>query len=161
MSKLIIMSGIPGAGKTTYANSIKDAYVVSNDIIRFRLTKGVFLSQKEWNNLPIDPIQEKLIISSSKRYSVVILDCTALTNKKRLEYYNKYKRYFDEFEIIYINTSLFTCIYRNSKRVRQVPIWQIIKLRLKWEPFNSEIKKLFKVYTVRRNDIYEIKSIFS
>ena len=150
MNKLIIMSGIPGAGKTTYANKLKNAYVVSNDEIRFSLTNGVFLNQKDWNALPVDPIQEKLIIEASKKYKTVVLDCTALTNKKRLDYYNKYKNYFNKFELVFMNTNLATCIYQNSLRDRVVPLSKIFEMYQQLEPINSIVKNIFKVKTIKK-----------
>ncbi len=148
MNKLIIMSGIPGAGKTTYANNIKDACVISNDDIRFSMTGGVFLNQKEWNALPIESIQEKFIIEASQKYHTVILDCTALTNKKRLEYYNKYKKYFNEFELIFMNTGLLTCIKQNLLRDKVVPLFKILEMYRQLEGINKEVKKVFQVKIV-------------
>ena len=45
MSKLVVLSGIPGAGKTTYAHNYGATKVVSNDEIRFKITKGKFPGQ--------------------------------------------------------------------------------------------------------------------
>lgn len=148
MSKLIIMSGIPGAGKTTYACSIRNAYVVSNDNIRLDLTGGVVLPQRAWNNLPIDDIQEELVIGASQDHDIVILDCAALTNAQRLEYYNKYKNYFNQFEIIHMNTPLRTCIRRNHDRARRVPLKQILKMKLQWQDFSDKVKSVFTIKTI-------------
>ena len=145
MSKLILMSGIPGAGKTTYAHNIPNAKVISNDDIRFSLTHGVFLEQKEWNALPVEPIQEKLIIEASKKYKTVILDCTSITNQKRLYYYNKYKDYFNKFELIFLNTALEKCLYQNSKRDKRVPDWKIIEMNGQLETISEEVQKVFKI----------------
>lgn len=145
MRKLILMSGIPGAGKTTYAHSIKNAYVISNDDIRYSLTGGVFLNQKEWNALPIEHIQSKMIVEASKQSKVVVLDCTALTNERRIEYYNKYKDYFDKFELILMNTNITECIHRNSQRERVVPTWKIVEMSNQLETINKEVKNLFRV----------------
>lgn len=79
--------------------------------------------------MPIESIQEELVIGASYDHDIVILDCAALTNKQRLEYYNKYKNYFTQFEIIHMNTPLRTCIRRNSERARRVPLKQILKMK--------------------------------
>lgn len=143
MSKLILMSGIPGAGKTTYAKNVAGACVISNDDIRFELTGGVFIRQKEWNKLPIENIQEQRIIEASQQYDTVILDCTALTNEKRFDYYRKYSPYFDEFELVFMNTPFWVCVRRNYNRKKKVPFFQILKMKFQLEDIDNKIRLLF------------------
>ena len=143
MSNLIIMSGIPGAGKTTYAKAIPNAKVISNDDIRFSLTHGVFLDQKEWNQLPIVPIQEHLINEASKTNQTVVLDCTSLTNSIRANLYYKYQSLFDRVSLVVLNPGLLVSIARNYQRDKVVPLAQILNMYNIYEDVNEEILSLY------------------
>ena len=148
MSKLIILSGIPGAGKTTYAHNIKSSKVVSNDEIRFNITKGRFPGQFIWDHLPILRKQFKEVIKDVGRDSVVVLDSTMLTNKRRIACFNKFKDYFDEIELHIFVPNLDKSIKQNSMRDRVVPLKQIQKMYDEFEYPDDYVIQNFKIFYI-------------
>lgn len=117
MSKLIIMCGIPGSGKSTWAKAhmspVFDEYV-SRDEIRFRLvTEGEPYFSREDDVFKIFCQRIDMGLRSG---ATVWADATHLNMKSRLKllYNLKYKP--TEIEIVWMNTDYETAIERNEKR---------------------------------------------
>ena len=135
MSKLYLMCGIPGSGKSTYlANYVKSHYtdefsnmykIVSRDAIRFSLLKegdDYFSCEREVFNIFI-----KEIFNALREGKDCFADATHLTRVSRKKLFNAIldcnKRYFDKgflkvdkIYAIYLNTPLDICLERNENR---------------------------------------------
>ncbi|MFA5422182.1 MAG: ATP-binding protein [Bacilli bacterium] len=123
MSKLIIMSGIPGSGKTTYALGVKSILpkvaIISSDEVRRQVTGRADDGTQEtkvWQEF------EKRIIAASSEYDIVIADSTALTNLLRMRWLQAFRPHFDKIELVYLNIPFGVCWERNIARERMVPI---------------------------------------
>ena len=98
MSKLVILSGVPGSGKSYFSKSLKKlksshVYVVSSDELRREIT-GI------QSNLSEDELMWKLFYSLAKTFSldkdgVVILDATHVTTELRVSKNKQLKKLFD------------------------------------------------------------------
>ena len=120
MSKLIVLSGVPGCGKSTWANEFiaeNSAIVVSRDEIRFSLLKegeDYFSHEDEVTATFYDKINKYLAL---KAYDYVIADATHNTVKARnymLDHIN-----MDNVEqIIVVNfyISIDQCMKQNRQR---------------------------------------------
>lgn len=118
MSKLIIMSGIPGSGKSTYAKAAMeegDVYV-SRDEIRFSMVKEdeLYFSKE-------DEVFETFvhtIVINLRDGKTVWADATHLNPKSRLKLLNEIEMYLMPFEIdvLCMKTPLKECIARNENR---------------------------------------------
>lgn len=118
MSKLFLMCGIPGSGKTTWLkNNVNDKFgtVFSRDAIRFSLLKDgneYFSKEKEVYDILIENINNSL------QYDLdVFVDATHLNPVSR----TKLLRRLDlsntiEVNAIVMDTPLSVCLKRNAQR---------------------------------------------
>jgi len=116
MSKLIMMCGVPGSGKSTWIkNNFPDIIPVSRDAIRFELLDkrgGEYFDYE-------DEVFDKFIyqiIGSLIVDEIAIADATHLNKKARAKVLNKVAKFADEIEIIVIEVPLETALIRNELR---------------------------------------------
>lgn len=149
--RLIVLTGIPGSGKSTYAQKIlehnKKAFIVSSDQIRLELLGKVDdFSQEE---LVFEKF-ENLIIEKSNDYEIIIADSAATTNTRRLLWAKKFAPHFKEIHLVYFKTSLRTALRRNKKRAHVVPFKDMIIMRKTFEKPSKEVLKNFDHFSVIR-----------
>ena len=116
MSKLILMCGVPGAGKSTWVrNNFSNITPVSRDAIRFELLDergGDYFAYE-------DEVFEKFIhqiIGSLAVDEVTIADATHLNRKSRAKVLNEVAKFADEIEAIVMDVHLETALERNDNR---------------------------------------------
>jgi predicted kinase len=148
----IIVSGVAGVGKSTWVQNWKNTHsqynvmTISLDDLRFELFNT-------YVNLTYQ--QEKIVwstaieraIKASNDFDYVIMDSTALKNKRRMWYYNQLKNYYKDFWLIIIDRPLEICLSQNQKRDRHVPDKVIKEMYDYKEQPNDDVKKNFKVVT--------------
>lgn len=122
MSKLLLLCGIPGSGKSTWVSKFIDennAVVVSRDEIRFSLLQedeDYFSHEKEVTERFYKTIHELL---EAGQYDYVIADATHNTPRSRADALREIGAHLIEgVEIIpvYFNVPVEVCKYRNSLR---------------------------------------------
>ena len=114
MNKLYTMVGIPGAGKSTFANSHPECVVVSSDAIRAE----VFKNEYDLSNMRrVFEIVNERVAAALAEGKDVIYDSTSLTRKIR---HNIIKTFNAEHIAIFVNTPIDICIERDAKRYRHV-----------------------------------------
>ena len=128
MSKLIIMVGAPGSGKSTFAKTMAEEYknmvIVSRDEIRYSIVK----EDEEYFSREDDVIAEYYytIAKNLDEGKTVIADATQLNPKGRNKVFTNVKFLAKEpftVETILFNVPIETCIKRNDYRSgrRRVP----------------------------------------
>ena len=126
MANLIILSGIPGAGKSTFVNTHKwneSVVVLSTDQIRKRLTGDA-------SCLDRDNEVWKFIYDTLARPHVnatYIVDATNIVAKRRKSYL-EYKHNFDSIRLYCLLVDLEVALERNERRARHVPEDVIINM---------------------------------
>ena len=126
MANLIILSGIPGAGKSTFINKHNwggPIIVLSTDLIRKQLTGDA-------SNLSKDTEVWKYVYGALEHpHSDVtyIVDATNLVAKRRKSYL-PYKKNFDNIKLYCLLVDLEVALERNEKRTRHVPEDVIISM---------------------------------
>ncbi len=146
MSKLYIMMGIPGSGKSTWCEeniSNKDSYV-SRDRVRFGLLKAgdnYFSKENEVYKEFINIIDKKLMT-----YNEVYVDQTSLNSGARRKLIRSLQIKPDEIHVIWLKTPLQKSLLQNAKRkgLERVPDHSIIQMygRLERPTWSEGIKYL-------------------
>lgn len=155
MSTCIIMSGVAGSGKSTWVkawvaeHSECSVYTISLDDLRSKLFgKYSNLTHQQENEMWRQVIVEA--IEASWSYDYLIIDSTALKNKRRMWYYNHLRHFWGQFELVIIDKPLEVCLTQNRKRERQVPNRVIEEMYNYQEQPNEEVIKAFdKIYTYK------------
>jgi predicted kinase len=117
MSKLILMMGVAGAGKSTWIreNTCKADAIVSRDKIRFEELdeKGgdYFAHEDEVFRRFIAQIIGGLVAGET-----VYADATHLNRKARTKVLSKVRKYASEIEVVWIKVPLETAIKQNELR---------------------------------------------
>ena len=147
MKTLIMLSAMPGSGKSTWAKAYQEAHphtlIVSSDEIRFELTGQTqdFSKQKEvWELFSLR------IHEYAKKYDDVTVILDALNDLNCLrEKYVKENPEFDKYELVVFPRTVEEIRYWNKQRkeVSIVPDDQLEVLINKWEEPSEEIIKLF------------------
>lgn len=119
MARLIILSGIPGSGKSTFARDCNwhgPVVILSTDNIRKTLTGDASCLDK-------DEVMWKYIYAILDKPHVdatYIVDATNLVSKRRKSYL-QYKHNFNTIELIYLYVDTDIALARNAARDRHVP----------------------------------------
>ena len=122
MSRLIMMMGIAGAGKSTWIKqNYPDVEPVSRDAIRFDILdeKGgeYFDHEDEVFNSFI-----RQIIGSLVADEVTIADATHLNRKARLKVLSRVRKYADEVEVVWVRVPLETALRQNAMRTGRAKV---------------------------------------
>lgn len=151
MKTLIVLSALPGAGKSTYSEQFrrthKNVFVVSSDEIRKELTG-------EYQNFAMEKEVWETYLNRLNEYAkkelddlTVIADATNPTNYFR-KYYFENTYGYDEKILVTIfkpwELLLKQNMMRNEKKI--VPLYAMEKLRAEWENPNQEIIELYDQY---------------
>jgi predicted kinase len=117
MSKLYILCGAPGAGKSTYARDLANRLnitIVSRDVVRFSMVsedEEYFSKEKAVFKEFIRQINEHL-----KNNEDVIADATHLNRASRKKLIKNITVKPTDVEAIFVNTPLEICLERNENR---------------------------------------------
>lgn len=128
MNILIVLCGLPGSGKSTYAKYLTESghfECVSTDQIRKRFygnenTQG---NSKDVFTTAFFHLQTYGLIKKN-----CVFDATNITPQARRKVIEKCRPYYDLIICKYINTPLDICLQRNSQRERVVPKEVILRM---------------------------------
>lgn len=120
MSKLVIMVGLPGSGKSTYATKYTTqdrTTLVSTDEIR-----GELYGNPETQGNAQDVFNEayRRIEIALRAGDTVVFDATNLKARNRRYIINKFRPLADSIIAEYLNTPIEECIHRDELRSRTV-----------------------------------------
>lgn len=131
MTKLLMMYGLPGSGKTTQAKELEKEGThvrVNKDDIR----KEYFPDWTRKNEKEVIYIEDSEIIAELREGNNVVVDDTNLHPKHETRLKKIAADEGAEFESMFIDTPLEICIRRNNKRDRPVPLEAIISMYNKY-----------------------------
>ena len=131
MNRLVVLSGVPGSGKSYFSNALREdkekhVYIISSDQIR----KDICGNQQD---LSQDSLAWKIFYSLVKTYSedkdgIVILDATNAKKEYRLDNIKPYKGLYDEIDLVCFHIEKGLVLKQN--REREFPIPEDALLRL-------------------------------
>lgn len=126
MSKFIMMIGIAGSGKSTFAEKIaqrEDAVVLSSDKLREELFENVWEFRR---NAELFGEMYRRAYKYLCEGRNVILDATNIYRRQRKYILKKFKAFFKE--CYFIKTPLSRVLYQNRQRDRNVPEYIIRRM---------------------------------
>lgn len=134
MTKLILLSGVPGSGKTTFAKKMEFFYrrnfpeqlqpafnVVSSDELRVEITgERTDLSRdaEMWERFYRLPIE---YLYSHHENTITVLDATHISSAKRVEIAKKYSEHYDRIVIIQFQVDKNAILEINRQRKHKIP----------------------------------------
>lgn len=118
--KLLCLRGLPGSGKTTYANELanKGWVRVNKDDLRAMLNNSKFSKDNESYILSL---RDEIIISSLVQGKNVVVDDTNLDPKHLIAFESIAGEFLADFEIRFFDVDVEECIKRNKLREKPVP----------------------------------------
>lgn len=147
-NNLFIMIGVPGSGKTTFAEAQPKKIHISRDTIRFSLLNehdNYFAKEKEVYKTFVNKINFHINNGED-----VIADATHLNPKSRYKLLNQLhiNRHKTNIIAIYVNTPIEACLERNNLRKgtkTYVPPNEIYNMYARLEPptYNEPFDMIF------------------
>ncbi|WHH58644.1 AAA family ATPase [Petroclostridium sp. X23] len=126
MCKFIMMIGIPGSGKSTFAEEIKrkeNGVIVSSDQLREELFGTVWEFRKNADLFSEMFSKSHMYLNQGKS---VVFDATNIRRSERKSILKRFMPYYKE--CYYIKISLEKALYQNKIRDRNVPENVIIRM---------------------------------
>ena len=124
MSKLVVLSGVPGRGKSYFSKALRKkkaghVYIISSDALRDLVTGN----QK---NLSEDTLMWKMFYELAKVYSadpkgIVVLDATNRSIEYRIDSVKALKPSFDEADLVLFDVPKEVVLKQNFEREFPVP----------------------------------------
>ena len=124
MSKLVVLSGVPGSGKSYFSKSLRSkkeghVYIISSDALRDLVTGNQ-------QNLSEDTLMWKMFYELAKVYSadpkgIVVLDATNRSLYYRIDCVKELKGSFDEAVLVLFDISKEVVKRQNLDREFPVP----------------------------------------
>lgn len=146
MNRLIVLSGVPGSGKSYFSASIKRAikkhvHIISSDELRYNI-----LGNQQ--DLSEDELIWKIYYSLIEVYSVdkngiVILDATHSKKIYRLDNIKPYKHLFDQVDLVCFRLDKELVLKQNKDRENPIPRENLLKLIDQFEMPDDEEKDFY------------------
>ena len=124
MSKLVVLSGVPGSGKSYFSKALRKkkvghVYIVSSDALRDLVTGNQ-------QNLSEETLMWKMFYELAKVYSadpngIVVLDATNRSTEYRINSVKELKSYFDEADLVIFDIPKEVVLKQNLEREFPVP----------------------------------------
>ena len=166
MNKLVVLSGVPGSGKSYFSKTLKKVknnhvYVISSDELRATIGGA----QSNLNN---EALMWTIFHGLSKVYAndkdgIVVLDATHVSTKLRVDAYQELKNYYDEFILVMWNIDKQIASNQNLQREYPIPPEALEKFFQIFELPNEKDKEFYnKIIMIENNDItHAIKEVIS
>lgn len=153
MSKLIVLSGVPGSGKSYLSHCIKykthsHLYIVSSDELRKIITGNQ-------QDLTQDSIMWKMFYELPKSYSfdenaITILDATNPTLLARTEKIEHLKQYYDELILVVFDLEKELVKRQNLEREFPIPEDVLDRFFDFFQPIGEEENNFYhKIYKIK------------
>ena len=149
MRKLILLAGLPGVGKSYYAQSIQDenCHIISSDETRFAITHDYRIILEDMNIVYDKMIETANALLNNNENITVVLDSTFLDDKRR-NYFLDRIRGADYIQLVMLKANIDTILTRNHKRQEE-----------KWVPEDVIISMMERYKNPSPDNIYRYNFI--
>ncbi len=156
MRKLILLAGLPGVGKSYYAQSIQDenCHIISSDETRFAITHDYRIILEDMNIVYDKMIETANALLNNNENITVVLDSTFLDDKRR-NYFLDRIRGADYIQLVMLKANIDTILTRNHKRQEEkwVPEDVILSMMERYkDPSSDNIYRYNFIKVVYVND---------
>ena len=136
--KAIVTVGLPGCGKSTYAEGLDGKYVEINLDKCREIVNGDAADQS--NIQQVIAYRDSMIEQAAKLHADIIVSDTNLHPEFRKGLISDLKKLGYKVTLTHFTTSLETCMKRNKNRDRQVPDHAMIRMhdQLQKNPVNPK-----------------------
>ena len=157
MNKLVILSGVPGSGKSYFCKTIKKmknshVYVISSDELRLLITG-------DQSNVSEEKLMWGMFYSLARTYAedkngIVILDATHVSSELRVDKNIDIKPLFDQTILVMWNADKQMVMNQNLQRDHPVPL-EAMEMFFRIFELPTEKDKAFfdKIIMVKGNEI--------
>ena len=146
MNRLIVLSGVPGSGKSYFSNALKEknnehVYIISSDALR----KEIAGNQAD---LSKDKEMWEKYYSLAKEYSsyqdaIIILDSTHAKKIYRIDCIKPYKKLYDQIDLVCFKLDKETVLKQNKEREYPIPEDALLRLIDEYEMPDDEEKAFY------------------
>lgn len=147
--KVILLVGLPGSGKSTYA-ARERLPVLSSDELRHLLLDEV--TDQTANRQVFATLRYLLRTRLQLHRAVTCIDATNLTRHERRQYIRTAQLYGAEAEAVFFDVPLAVCKERNLARARNVPDDIMIRMAGRLAP-PSLAEGFTRILVVRATDV--------
>ena len=146
MNKLIVLSGVPGSGKSYFSTSFKQAinkhvYIISSDALR----KMILGNQRD---LSEDELIWRIYYSLVETYSIdkegiVILDATHSKKVYRLDNIKPFRPLYDQIDLVCFRLEKELVYAQNKDRENPIPQKDLLELIEQFEMPDEEERAFY------------------
>ena len=146
MNRLIVLSGVPGSGKSYFSNALmqdkeKHVYIISSDQLRKEITG-------HQQDLSQDELVWKIFYSLAKSYSedkngIVVLDATNAKKEYRLDNIKPFRDLYDNIDLVCFQIDKQLVLKQNKEREFPIPEDALLRLIDAFEVPDEEEKAFF------------------
>lgn len=160
MAKLVVLSGVPGSGKSYFSHILRDVkkshvYIISSDSLRDLVTGNrQDFSQEE--------LMWKFFYDLAKVYSkdpngIVVLDATNRNSYYRVESTRALKEMFDETILVCFNIKADVVYRQNLDREWPIPTAAVTDYLQNFElPTKTDEEYFNRIYVIDGKDFLEV-----
>lgn len=160
MKRLIVLSGVPGSGKSYFCEQVLKCthghtYVVSSDELRKQVgghQQNLDHEQEIWKIF-----YELPTVYASDMDATVILDSTNTFRKYRIDPNRKFKDLYDKIILVYFNIPKDILLKQNLEREFPIPNDALMRYYDTFEIPNKEDEQFFdNIYVINENNLLDI-----
>ena len=160
MNKLIVLSGVPGSGKSYISLLLKERrkshlYIVSSDNLRAQI--GGSQTNLSNEKLVWDMYYKLAKVYSLDKQGIVVLDSTNAKTEFRVDKVLPLKKSFNEVDLVVFKLDKITVMEQNLDRKYPIPSDALEKLIDNFEDIGEREKEFFdNIYIVDKHDLTQI-----
>ena len=160
MNRLIVLSGVPGSGKSHFSRVLKEeksegVYIISSDQLRYELLgnqRDLSQDNKIWKRF-YELVEEY----SKKKDAIVVLDSTNAKKIYRIGNLKPYRDLYDEMNVVVFQLDKETVLRQNKERDNPIPEDALLRLIDEFELPDEEEKEFFdRIDVIKSHHIKQI-----